>query len=363
MKKIVCAHLLNDYSGSPKVLAQIIDIFSKNDYSIDLYLGHASKGFLSKANANILFYPYQRNNNKLITFLYFFLSQLNLFFKLLKYRKKDVVIYVNTMLPFGAAIMGKLTGKLVIYHIHETSIRPKLFKKFLRMIIKLTASKIIYVSEYLKLNQGFNDKNQLILYNSLNKSFLIKALENNYTHRDKKGNFNIFLIASLKIYKGILEFIAIAKKCSANKKLKFILILNANTTDINYFFKNIEISQNLRILPSQEDLHKYYKSASLVLNLSRVDQWVETFGLTIIEAMAYGIPVIVPPIGGPAEIVEDNVDGFLISSYEIEKISKKIIHLFNNKSLCIKLSERAKLKANNFDESIFHKKILSILND
>ena len=73
--------------------------------------------------------------------------------------------------------------------------------------------------------------------------------------------------------------------------------------------KILELANNIKILATQKDLHQHYKNAGLVLNLSRVNQCIETFGLTIIEAMAYGIPVIVPPVGGPSEIVEDDVEG------------------------------------------------------
>jgi UDP-glucose:tetrahydrobiopterin glucosyltransferase len=40
-------------------------------------------------------------------------------------------------------------------------------------------------------------------------------------------------------------------------------------------------------------------------------KWVEPFGLTVIEALACGTPVIAYDRGGPAEIVEDGKSGFL----------------------------------------------------
>ncbi len=58
--------------------------------------------------------------------------------------------YINTMLPVGAGLVGKFTRKRVYFHIHETSISPLIFKKFLRFLIQRTADKIIFVSKYLK---------------------------------------------------------------------------------------------------------------------------------------------------------------------------------------------------------------------
>jgi UDP-glucose:tetrahydrobiopterin glucosyltransferase len=41
-------------------------------------------------------------------------------------------------------------------------------------------------------------------------------------------------------------------------------------------------------------------------------KWVEAFGNVVIEAMACGVPVISYRRGGPAEIVEDGVTGWLV---------------------------------------------------
>ena len=53
-------------------------------------------------------------------------------------------------MPFGGALAGRLIGKKVIYHVHETSLKPQILKKFLRSVISLTAHEVIFVSKYLK---------------------------------------------------------------------------------------------------------------------------------------------------------------------------------------------------------------------
>ncbi len=133
-KKIVFVHLLNDYSGSPKVLSQIIDIAKNNNINYELFTGNKKgEGFLSPFKSQSYFY--RRSNQRVITLWYYLFSQIILFFKILKYKDEDVIVYINTMLPFGAALAGKIARKEVIYHIHEASITPKLLKRFLRLII------------------------------------------------------------------------------------------------------------------------------------------------------------------------------------------------------------------------------------
>lgn len=173
-KKIVCIHLLNDYSGSPLVLSQVIKGFKKNGYQIDLYTSNnGSQGFLLNLggiNYNTFFYKW--NKSKILTLIFFLFSQSLLFFKLLKYRKQDVTFYINTVLPFGAALAGKLMGKRILYHIHETSIKPKILKQLYFRIIRYTASDVIYVSEYLKEKERVDNVNCHTVHNAIPEEFI-----------------------------------------------------------------------------------------------------------------------------------------------------------------------------------------------
>ena len=68
-------------------------------------------------------------------------------------------------------------------------------------------------------------------------------------------------------------------------------------------------------------LVKYF---NLVLNLSRPNECIDTFGLTLVEALSLDYPVIAPSIGGPLEIVKHGYNGFLINSYDLDQIVKVI---------------------------------------
>ena len=203
-------------------------------------------------------------------------------------------------------------------------------------------------------------KNNELDYDKILNNFMNIALSNQYRYLIDK-QFNVLMICSLKVYKGIYEFINIASLCQREKHLNFTMVLNASQSEIDSYFRAIEIPSNMILVPKQNDIIPFYQQASLVLNLSRIDEWVETFGLTIIEAMAFGIPVIVPPIGGPAEIVRDGVEGYLISSYEIKIISNKIIELSKDKKRSLSLSNSARKRADNFQEDVFENKILDLI--
>ncbi|MBE9490389.1 MAG: glycosyltransferase family 4 protein [Bacteroidetes bacterium] len=294
-------------------------------------------------------------------FTYFF-SQVHLFFKLYCDRSisKNAVVYVNTLLPFGAAIYGKLTGRKVIYHIHEISITPELLKKMLIGIVQNTSSLNIYVSDSHKQALPVAGVPAKRIYNSLELAFICNAAQSKYTHYNT-GNFNILMIASLRDYKGIPELLLITNSLLNHENIKIQLVVNDDEVAIENYFLDKPIPKNLSVFPRTTDTEKFYRRASLVLNMSRIDQWVETFGMTILEAMAFGIPVIVPPVGGPAEIVRNGVEGYLISSYEIDKIVNTVLDMSSNEEQCLEISKHARLRSEEFGKDVFGRNLIEAI--
>lgn len=354
MKKVVFIHLFNDRSGSPKVLSQVINACRNKKIETELLTSSHQDGFLfNVADINKSIF-YRRSENRLITLFYYVLSQVLLFFQCIKYWNQDVVFYVNTMMPFGAACAGKIIRKKIIYHVHETSIKPQILKSFLRIVISFTADKVIYVSKYLQDVENFEGKDKFVIYNALDTSKQKVEIE-------KDNDFIVLMACSLKEYKGIYEFIALSNKMININKLKFHLVLNATQQEIDEKLKDVNLSDNIIIFSRQSNLSKFYAKSSLLLNLSRPDGWIETFGLTILEGMAYGLPTIVPPIGGPIEIVRDNIEGYHLSCYEIEKIVDKIKHLIENKDEYNRICLNAKKRVNDFDIKIFEENIIKVV--
>lgn len=362
MKKIIFFHLLNDYSGSPKVLSQVIDCVYSAGGEVELFLGgDASEGFLSSVPAKTHRYFYKRFHNKYLTLLSYSYSQLVLFLKLLKYKNESSVFYVNTLLPFGAALAGKLIGVKVVYHIHETSIRPKSLKLFLRGVVAICSSRNIFVSEFLAKAEPFPRIVSNVVYNSTSECFELAAKKHVY-HPFRAAKFCVMMACSLKGYKGVYEFVEIARCLSVEEVFTFKLILSASKSEVELFFNGIDLPDNITIILSVNDMKPYYADASILLSLSKTEEWVETFGLTILEGLSFGLPCIVPPLGGPVELVTDNVEGYLIRSNDIQCIVEKLVSLKNDPLTCYRLSEAAKKKSLMFSCNSFKCNLLGVLD-
>lgn len=352
--RIFAFHLLNDFSGSPKVLRQLLLGWAGHGIEVHLITTTDRDGFLSDLEG-VVYHPfwYSFAENKVLRLLFLFASQTMLFFKTLFLVRKDDIVYVNTVLPFGAGLAGKLRGCRVIYHVHETSIKPAILKKFLFGIARMAASEAIFVSGFLaKEETGFRKSH--ILYNALPGDF--NTNRNPGVRSTPEGN--VLMVCSLKWYKGVDEFLRLATE---NPHMHFRLVVNADNSDIAAYFSGSRMTQNLEIFPVQKDVRPFYEWADVVLNLSRPDGWVETFGLTAIEAMSYGLPVIVPPVGGIAELVEDGVNGFKADSRDMVNVGRILGDILGSQDLYNHLSKGALDRAGDFSEGKFLKGSLDIL--
>lgn len=138
---------------------------------------------------------------------------------------------------------------------------------------------------------------------------------------NKKPKDYFIWVGELSQRKGIYEVIQIAKMA----KIKLILIGRIpppkQSKDYQFFKKYIEKELNkgkIRYLGelSQEKLAFYYKNAIAFLYPL---QWEEPFGLTMVESMACGTPVIAFKRGSVPEIIKDKKTGFVVAPFKNKK--------------------------------------------
>lgn len=361
-KKIIFVHLLNDYSGSPLVLSMIVKHFAslESSYEVALYTAYSKQaGFLSNITGlHYRFIFYRWSTNKLLTLFYFFLAQVQLFFKILL-EERNSMVYINSVLPFGAALAAKIRRLPIVYHVHETSVSPPSLKKLLFFVANNCANQAIYVSQFLKTQEPLPKVSKKhFIYNALSPEFEAKA--NKAAIYNFSDPFNVLMLCSLKRYKGVDKFIELAHKLP---DIQFTLVLNSDQKSIETYFVKAALPANVTLFSSTNEVDAFYQKAAMVLNLSLPDQWVETFGLTLLEALRYGRPIVAPNVGGPTEILSLNPKaGASISAYQLEAIAQFIQMLHRNPLLYQKAAEEAKKLATQFAYQNFISKIEEVVN-
>ena len=342
--KIVFIHSLNNYTGSPNALSVLIRSMVKKGYQVELITSRG-EGFLSALEGVRYRYTcYQWSDNKLKVLLLLLLSQLQLFVFLLFAPKRDTIYYINTIVPFGAAFACRLTGKTSVYHVHENMQQQKVVYHLFRAAYRICNRKSIFVSNYLK-ETALNCKGGTVVYNALNGTF--EEVAERYLQRPVNQKSTILMVASLRRFKGVYEFAELARRMP---QYPFELVVNATNEEVAVFRNEIGSIKNLSVYPSQKNLHPFYQRAKLLLQLSHPESCVETFGLTILEAMVYGVPSIAPNVGGPVELVDNDTNGYTVNPHDIPSIIEEIKLLMEDEGLYQQFSEAALRKSAHFSE-------------
>lgn len=355
MKKIICIHLYNDYSGSPLVLSTAIKNLVKTGWEVELLTSKGTTGFLSGLKGvRYRHFRYRFYEHKLLRLGMLLWSQMTLFLMMARYRGNDNVIYINTLLPFGAALGAKLWNLRVVYHLHETTVNPPVLKRFLKAVARCCAAHAIYVSRFLQRAEPLQGVPSSVVYNALDSAFVKQALQFRNSRHQKSQKFTILMLCSLKAYKGVDVYVRLAATLPRHQ---FLLVLNSDMESIRAYFAEADLPPNLVVFPSAKSVHSYYQEAHLVLNLSHPMLWVETFGMTLLEAMQYGLPVIGPPVGGPAEIIKDGYNGFQVDQRNFNTLVEKVKLLATDQSLYAQMAANATEFASHFNEEKFTKGI------
>ena len=104
-------------------------------------------------------------------------------------------------------------------------------------------------------------------------------------------------------------------------------------------------NNNIHVHPSDSNIFLRYIESSIFVLTSLY----EPFGLVIPEAMSCGLPVIAFDCpSGPAQIIDDGVDGFLIKNRNVDEFADKVSLLIETPTLRYKMGESAILSSQKY---------------
>ena len=216
--------------------------------------------------------------------------------------------------------------------------------------------RIVGVSDYItdRVNEIDTIKQKAVtVYNSIDVSLFTNATPRK---RESMGlsssDFIIVYSGRLNEEKGILELVQAIKKCGDIPHLK-LLVIGASSYGRDEhptpFVKQLEAETETikdKVLytgfVSYEQIPSFLKMADLAVVPS---MWEEPFGLTVVEAMATGLPLITTRSGGIPEICEGVVT-IVSREHVVEELAAAIIDMYNHPEkrsrMAVAVSECAK---------------------
>lgn len=187
------------------------------------------------------------------------------------------------------------------------------------------SDRLIFVSEAGKksyINNFYIDNNKTkVIYNGVE--------SNNYIiNYRKKEILQLAYIGRLEKIKGVdMLLLALKKFLKVNKKIKLLIIGDGsekkNLLDLS---KQLKLQNYVEFLGTQRNIGKYLKETDCFIYPSICQ---EVFGISIVEAMSYGVPCISNNVGGIPEIISDGVNGFITEENSPKGIYKTLIRMIN----------------------------------
>ena len=106
-----------------------------------------------------------------------------------------------------------------------------------------------------------------------------------------------------------------------------------------YFEKVVvEHKLNIRIHPAVSNIFEKFIESSMLL----MSSLYEPFGLVLAEAMSCGLPVVAFDCPyGPADIIHDGVDGFLVEDRKIDAFAERVCQLIEDEQQRVKMGKAA----------------------
>ncbi len=117
------------------------------------------------------------------------------------------------------------------------------------------------------------------------------------------------------------------------------------------FINNNSLNGSVSILDPIKEINSIYLKASIFAFTS----YFEGFGMVLLEAMSFGIPCISFDCpSGPADIINDSKNGFLIKNRNTQTYKEKLLQLIKNDKLRYEFGNNALNKAKNWpNQKIF----------
>lgn len=287
--------------------------------------------------------------------LFFFSSILKL---LIMVRKYDIdIIHAHFLIPPGlvAALVGRITDRKVAVTVHGSDIFIQAQNLVLKILIKFILKRADIIAavnseikdEILKMDiSGVQDKIRvtpnavdLEKFKPTNKSNVFKEM--GIEHQKPV----ILFVGNLVPQKGLVYLLDAKKEMDTPA---YLVIVGGGHLmgQLKEQVKREKIS-DVYFTGARRDVEKIMPQADIFV----LPSISEGSPITILEALASGLPVVATDVGGIKEMVTPD-EGLIVPPKDIGALKEAINRILQDNPLRNKMAQRAQLKAKNFSEVI-----------
>lgn len=336
MKNVLFVHSSSELYGSDRSLLNIVKNINKSEFQVFVILpcqGPLVDAMKQIPNVTVEIFEVavlRRKNLSVkggIEYAKEFAASHRYLKKYIKEHKIDIVD-TNTAVVFPAAIVAKHTGIKSVWHIREI-IKSNLENRVISFVMQRYSDLIVANSKATAKALKVSQDKVRVVYNAVE--------EKTGVNQKKHDQLTVGMAGRINRWKGQKLFVDMAE--SVHQKCPDVIFKIAGDayTGEEYLKKDLQqyidekgLHDCVLVLGQVNDMPTFYAELDLFV-LPSVQP--EPFGLVVIEAMEYGIPVVATNHGGPVEIVSDGEDGYLVDFESCSEMAERIITLLTDEDL------------------------------
>lgn len=172
----------------------------------------------------------------------------------------------------------------------------------------------------------------------------------------------IISVGRLSKEKGYLDLLEMSKEIfKDNKDWKLDIVGDGSEREtLEKYINDNNLSKHVSLLGKRDSnyINDLLSKSSIYLMTS----YTESFGIVLIEAMNFGLPVIAfDDAEGAREIIVNNKNGYLIKNRNKKEYVSKVNELINSIDARIKLGKEGKENSKKYDPEIVYKKWIDLI--
>jgi glycosyltransferase involved in cell wall biosynthesis len=350
MKNILFIHSSSELYGSDRSLLNIVKNIDKTQYKIFVILpcfgplvDEMKK--IPGVSVEIFEVAILRRKNLSIIGAMKYIREFYVSYRYLKnyIRKNSIsIVDTNTAVVFPGAIAAKHSNVKSVWHIREI-IKNNFENRVISLVMNRYAHLIVANSKETGKALYVDQSKVRAIYNAVEEKENMAEIPHSQLTVGMAGRINrwkgqkLFIDAAEIVHRVMPEVIfKVAGDAYKGEE-------QIRDEIIHYILKK-HLENTVILLGQVNDMSDFYRNIDLFV-LPSIQP--EPFGLVVIEAMEYGLPVIATNHGGPTEIISNGIDGYLVDYQNAEQMANKIIELMSDKERRKRMGLKGKEKKRN----------------
>ena len=347
------------YGGSGVVATELGKALAKKGHKVH-FISYALPMRLPAFQDNILFHEVEMSNYPLFDFPLYTLALASKMVEVAKYEKLDLLHCHYAIPPAASAYLAKQVmngkGPKLITTLHGTDITLVGLEPSFLPIVKFSIEQsdgVTAVSRFLreKTVSNYNiSKHVEVIPNFVDTKIYKRVNADSLRARcSKPGDAVLSHTSNFRGVKRVQDVIRIFHEVNAKIPSTLLLIGDGpDRSQCEVLVRELGIDDKVHFLGKQIDLVELLSASDLFLMPSQS----ESFGLSALEAMSCGVPVISSSVGGLPELQVHSETGYIAEMGDVGRMAKYCIELLSNRSKLDLFSKAARARALQFETDI-----------